>query len=151
MEMPIELRVRLLRVLETGRFFRVGGTGEIPTDVRIVAATNRDPRQAIAEGRVREDLVYRLSSFPIRVPALRERDEDSVLLARVFIEELNDEYGSDTVLSAEAEERIRTAVWRGNVRELRNVVQRAFILADEWGEIDNACGLPAREGARTAR
>jgi DNA-binding NtrC family response regulator len=147
-EMPIELQVRLLRVLETGRFFRVGGTGEIPTDVRIVAATNRDPRQAIAEGRVREDLVYRLSSFPIRVPALRERDEDSVLLARVFIEELNDEYGADKVLSAEAEERIRTAVWRGNVRELRNVVQRAFIMADDWVEIDDACGLPATDGAR---
>jgi DNA-binding NtrC family response regulator len=147
MDMPIELQVRLLRVLETGRFFRVGGTGEIPTDVRIIAATNRDPRQAIAEGRVREDLVYRLSSFPIRVPALRERDEDSVLLARVFVEELNDEYGTDKVLSADAEERIRAAVWRGNVRELRNVVQRAFILADDWVEIDDACGLPSTGGA----
>jgi DNA-binding NtrC family response regulator len=147
-EMPIELQVRLLRVLETGRFFRVGGTGEIPTDVRIIAATNRDPRQAIAEGRVREDLVYRLSSFPIRVPALRERDEDSVLLARVFVEELNEEYGTDKVLSEQAEERIRTAVWRGNVRELRNVVQRAFILADDWVEIDDACGLPATEASR---
>ncbi len=147
-EMPVELQVRLLRVLETGRFFRVGGSGEIPTDVRIIAATNRDPRQAIADGRVREDLVYRLSSFPIRVPALRERDEDSVLLARVFTEELNDEYGSDKVLSPEAEERIRTAIWRGNVRELRNVVQRAFILADDWVEIDVACGLPATDGSR---
>ncbi len=150
MEMPIELQVRLLRVLETGRFFRVGGTGEIPTDVRIIAATNRDPRQAINEGRVREDLVYRLSSFPIRVPALRERDEDSVLLARVFVEELNDEYGSDKVLSPGAEERIQTAVWRGNVRELRNVVQRAFILADDWIEIDDACGLPSTDGALPA-
>ncbi|MEP6702744.1 MAG: sigma-54 dependent transcriptional regulator, partial [Betaproteobacteria bacterium] len=147
MEMPIELQVRLLRVLETGRFFRVGGSGEIPTDVRIIAATNRDPRQAIAEGRVRADLVYRLSSFPIRVPPLRERDEDAVLLARVFVEELNDEYGVDKVLSASAEERIRTALWRGNVRELRNVVQRAFILADDWIEIDDACGLPATDGA----
>jgi DNA-binding NtrC family response regulator len=146
-EMPIELQVRLLRVLETGRFFRVGGTGEIPVDVRIIAATNRDPRQAIAEGRVREDLVYRLSSFPIRVPALRERDEDSVLLAKVFVEELNDEYGADKVLSPEAEERIRTAIWRGNVRELRNVVQRAFIMADDWVEIDDACGLPATDNA----
>ena len=144
-DMPIELQVRLLRVLETGRFFRVGGTGEIPTDVRIIAATNRDPRQAIADGRVREDLVYRLSSFPIRVPALRERDDDPLVLARVFVEELNDEYGADKVLSPAAEERIRTAVWRGNVRELRNVVQRAFILADDWIEIDDACGLPATD------
>ena len=148
MDMPIELQVRLLRVLETGRFFRVGGVGEIPTDVRIIAATNRDPRQAIADGRVREDLVYRISSFPIRVPALRERGEDSVLLARVFIEELNDEYGTDKVLSPSAEERIRTAIWRGNVRELRNVVQRAFILADDWVEIDDACGLPATDATR---
>src|SRR4029079_4339316 len=87
-------------------------------------------------------------TFPIRVPALRERDEDSVLLARVFVEELNDENGADKVLSPEAEERIRTAIWRGNVRELRNVVQRAFILADDWIEIDDACGLPATEGTR---
>lgn len=141
-EMPIDLQVRLLRVLETGTFFRVGGSGEVPTDVRILAATNRDPRQAIAEGRVREDLIYRLSTFPIRVPPLRERGEDAVLLARVFVEEFNEERGSDKVLSAAAEERIRSAVWRGNVRELRNVVQRAFIMADDWIEIDDACGLP---------
>ena len=145
-EMPIELQVRLLRVLETGTFFRVGGSGEVPTDVRILAATNRDPRQAIAEGRIREDLIYRLSTFPIRVPPLRERDEDPVLLARVFVEELNDEHRSDKVLSAPAEERIRTAVWRGNVRELRNVVQRAFIMADDWIHIDDACGLPVVGG-----
>lgn len=143
--MPIDLQVRLLRVLETGRFFRVGGSGEIPTDVRILAATNRDPRQAIAEGRIREDLVYRLSSFPIRVPPLREREEDAVLLARIFVEELNNEYGADKVLSKTAEERIATAVWRGNVRELRNVVQRAFIMSDDWIEIENACGLPMVE------
>src|SRR6185369_16700719 len=106
-EMPIDLQVRLLRVLETGRFFRVGGTGEVPTDVRILAATNRDPRQAIAEGRVREDLIYRLSTFPIRVPPLRERGEDPVLLARVFVEAFNEEHGTDKVLSREAEERVR--------------------------------------------
>ena len=117
-----------------------------PTDVRILAATNRDPRQAIAEGRIREDLIYRLSTFPIRVPPLRERDEDPVLLARVFVEEFNDEHGSDKVLSVPAEERIRTAVWRGNVRELRNVVQRAFIMADDWIHIDDACGLPVVSG-----
>ena len=145
-EMPIELQVRLLRVLETGTFFRVGGSSEVPTDVRILAATNRDPRQAIAEGRVREDLIYRLSTFPIRVPPLRERNEDPVLLARVFVEEFNDEHGSDKVLSAPAEDRIRTAVWRGNVRELRNVVQRAFIMADDWIHIDDACGLPVVSG-----
>ncbi|MEP7085431.1 MAG: helix-turn-helix domain-containing protein, partial [Betaproteobacteria bacterium] len=112
---------------------------------RILAATNRDPRQAIAEGRVREDLLYRLSSFPIRVPPLREREADAVLLARVFVEELNDELGADKVLTAAAEERIRTALWRGNVRELRNVVQRAFIMANDWIEVDDACGLPVVE------
>ena len=145
-EMPVELQVRLLRVLETGRFFRVGGSGEVATDVRILAATNRDPRTAIAEERVREDLIYRLSTFPIRVPPLRERGEDPVLLARVFTEEFNEEHGTDKVLSAAAEDRVRTAVWRGNVRELRNVVQRAFIMADDWIEIDDACGLPVVEG-----
>ena len=148
-EMPIDLQVRLLRVLETGKFFRVGGTSEVPTDVRILAATNRDPRQAIADGRVREDLIYRLSTFPIRVPPLRERAEDSILLARVFVEELNEEHGADKVLSAAAEDRIRTAVWRGNVRELRNVVQRAFIMADDWIAIDDACGLPIVDGSLT--
>ncbi len=144
-EMPIELQVRLLRVLEAGKLFRVGGSAEIPTDVRVLAATNRDPRHAIAEGRLREDLVYRLSSFPIRVPPLRERDDDAVLLARVFVEELNDEYHADKVLSDTAEESIRMAVWRGNVRELRNVVQRAFIMADDWISIDDARGLPVVE------
>jgi DNA-binding NtrC family response regulator len=148
-EMPIALQVRLLRVLETGKFFRVGGTGEVPTDARILAATNRDPRQAIADGRVREDLIYRLSCFPIRVPPLREREEDSVLLARVFVEEFNDACGADKVLSNAAEDSIRMAVWRGNVRELRNVVQRAFIMADDWIEIDDACGLPVVD-ARSA-
>jgi DNA-binding NtrC family response regulator len=142
-EMPIDLQVRLLRVLETGRFFRVGGVGEIPVDVRVLAATNREPRQAVGEGRVREDLVYRLSSFPIRVPALRERGDDAVLLARLFIEELNEENGTDKVLSPLAEERIRMGIWRGNVRELRNVIQRAFILADTWVDIDAAGVLSA--------
>lgn len=141
-EMPIDLQVRLLRVLETGKFFRVGGSGEVPTDVRILAASNRDPRQAIAEGRIREDLIYRLSTFPIRVPPLRERADDAVLLAHVFVEQFNDEHGTDKVLSAAAEDRIRTAVWRGNVRELRNVVQRAFIMSDDWIQVDDACGLP---------
>ncbi len=144
-EMPIDLQVRLLRLLETGKFFRVGGTGEVPTDVCVLAATNRDPHQAVAEGRVREDLIYRLSSFAIRVPPLREREGDAVLLARVFVEELNEEHGADKVLSAAAEERIRVAIWRGNVRELRNVVQRAFIMANDWIEIDDACGLPMVE------
>ena len=142
-EMPLDLQVRLLRVLETGKFFRVGGAAEIPTDARIVAATNRDPNQAIAEHRVREDLMYRLCSFPIRVPPLRERGEDAVLLARVFVEELNDQHGLDKVLSPAAEDRIRAAAWRGNVRELRNVVQRSFIMADDWIEVADASGLPA--------
>ena len=130
-EMPLELQVTLLRALETGRFCRVGGAQEISVDVRVIAATNRDPATAMADGCLREDLLYRLAVFPIQVPALRERGDDIELLARHFLDELNADAGTAKRLSANARAFLRSHSWPGNVRELKNAVQRAFILADE--------------------
>ena len=90
-----EMQVRLLRVLETGRFTRVGGEEELRADVRIIAATNRDPHQAVSDGHLREDLMYRLAVFPITLPPLRERDGDAELLAEHFLSEFNDGTGTD--------------------------------------------------------
>ncbi|MFZ5557998.1 MAG: sigma-54 interaction domain-containing protein [Pseudomonadota bacterium] len=129
-EMRPEMQVRLLRVLETRSFCRVGGEKPIEVDVRIVAATNRDPAQAVAEGRLRQDLYYRLAVFPLRIPALRERGDDAVLLAQRFVEALNQSYGSDKRLAADACAALAAHAWPGNVRELRNAVERAFILAE---------------------
>src|SRR5581483_1822698 len=93
-EMPLELQVKLLRVLETGRFVRVGGSEEIDVDVRLVTATNRDPYQAVREGRLREDLLYRLAVFPLNLPALRERGDDVIRLAEYFLDKLNTKYSA---------------------------------------------------------
>ena len=98
-EMPVEMQVRLLRVLETGRFCRVGGDNEISTDVRVLAASNRDLQQAVASGRLREDLMYRLCVIPVTVPALRERENDALLLAEMFLHQLNDEHAVNKSLS----------------------------------------------------
>ncbi len=94
-EMSLDMQVRLLRVLETGRYMRVGGDAELRSDVRIVAATNRDPHQAVRDGRLREDLLYRLAVFPMALPPLRERDGDAELLAEHFLQRLNAEAGTD--------------------------------------------------------
>jgi DNA-binding NtrC family response regulator len=130
-EMPSELQGRLLRVLETDAVARVGGENEFAVDVRVVAATNRDPAQAVADGRLREDLLYRLSVFPIRLPALREREGDVDLLVSAFLAELNAAEGTRKGLSRSALELLRGHSWPGNVRELRNAMHRGFILADE--------------------
>jgi DNA-binding NtrC family response regulator len=135
-EMPVEMQVRLLRVLETGRFTRVGGDQEIGADVRVLAASNRDLRQAVASGKLREDLMYRLCVIPVNVPPLRERGDDAVLLAEMFLAELNEEQGEQKFLSAEGRRRIVEHTWPGNVRELKNVIHRAFVLSDEEVQID---------------
>ena len=135
-EMPVEMQVRLLRVLETGRFTRVGGDQEIGADVRVLAASNRDLRQAVASGKLREDLMYRLCVIPVNVPPLRERGEDVVLLAEMFLAELNEEQGEQKTLSAEGRRRIVEHTWPGNVRELKNVIHRAFVLSDEEVQVD---------------
>ncbi|HEX4524339.1 MAG TPA: sigma-54 dependent transcriptional regulator [Casimicrobiaceae bacterium] len=135
-EMPVEMQVRLLRVLETGRFTRVGGDQEIGSDVRVLAASNRDLRQAVASGKLREDLMYRLCVIPVNVPPLRDRGDDVVLLAEMFLSELNEEQGEQKTLSAEGRRRIVEHTWPGNVRELKNVIHRAFVLSDEEVQID---------------
>ncbi|MEP9327269.1 sigma-54 dependent transcriptional regulator [Paraburkholderia phymatum] len=128
-EMPIELQVKLLRVLETGVFMRVGTTNEMASDVRVIAATNRDPDQAVAEGKLRLDLYHRLNVFPIDMPPLRERGKDVELLAQAFLDDLNQQYGTAKHFPAEVKEMLLSYTWPGNVRELKNYVQRAHIMS----------------------
>lgn len=130
-EMPVELQVRLLRVLETGSFMRVGTHEEIAADVRIVAATNRNPEEAVAGGALREDLYHRLSVFPIELPPLREREQDIPVLAEHFLSRLNAENQTEKRYAPETLQAMRAYAWPGNVRELRNFVYRSYILADE--------------------
>jgi DNA-binding NtrC family response regulator len=129
-EMPVELQVKLLRVLETDSITRVGAASPTPVDVRIVTASNRDPQEAVAEGILREDLLYRLNVFPIHLPPLRERGDDVELLARHFLDAVNEREGTSKRLGDAAVARLRGLAWPGNVRELKNAVERAAILAD---------------------
>jgi DNA-binding NtrC family response regulator len=135
-EMPVDMQVRLLRVLETGRFCRVGGDQEITASVRVIAASNRDLGQAVAEGRLREDLMYRLCVIPLPVPPLRDREGDVLLLAEMFLAELNDAHGTSKIYAPQSRERIAAFSWPGNVRELKNVVHRGYVLSDDEVEVD---------------
>jgi two-component system, NtrC family, response regulator HydG len=129
-EMPIDLQVKLLRVLEQGAVLRVGGSEPLQVDVRVIAASNRKPEQAVAEGKLREDLLYRLNVFPLQLPPVREREDDVILLAEYFLETLNRESENPPKRFTKAAlDRLRAHSWPGNVRELKNVIQRAFILA----------------------
>jgi len=150
-EMAPEMQVRLLRVLETGRFTRVGGEDELRSRVRVIAATNRDPQQAVKDGHLREDLMYRLAVFPIALPPLREREGDAELLAEHFLAGLNEAEGTAKAFSRQSITTIRAHRWPGNVRELKNAVQRAFILADTEVELDFAgleCAAPVGDCLR---
>jgi DNA-binding NtrC family response regulator len=130
-EMPLALQAKILRALEERRFERVGGTAPVQIDVRIVAATNRALRAAIAARRFREDLYFRLSVFPITVPPLRERPGDIPLLARYFVERFcRDLKKRALALSPGAIEQLQAYRWPGNVRELQNCIERAVILAE---------------------
>jgi DNA-binding NtrC family response regulator len=148
-EMPPDLQVKLLRVLETGTFNRVGSTDTQRADVRVLGATNRVPERAVVDGKLREDLLYRLNVFPLRLPPLRERREDIALLADHFLAEICKEEGKEKRLSKSAYERMNEYDWPGNVRELRNVVQRAYVMAsgatinDEWLELQAGRSSPA--------
>lgn len=139
-EMPVELQVKLLRVLESHRFVRVGGDHEQATDVRVIAATNRRPQEEVESGKLRADLLYRLQVFPIELPSLRERRADIRDLALHFLMELNDADGSEKDFAGEALLFLEDYWWPGNVRELRNVVHRAYIMADDIITLDE---LPA--------
>ena len=139
-EMPMELQVKLLRVLETGCFMRVGSTQMQAADVRVLAATNRSPDQAVATGKLREDLLYRLNVFPIELPPLRERLSDVGLLAQHFLNAFSVQEGQAKHFSAVALDQLAQYRWPGNVRELRNAVQRAYVMAA--GDVIDAQWLP---------
>jgi len=148
-EMPLDLQVRLLRVLETGIITRVGGQEEVHVDARIIAATNRDPQQAVADGKLRHDLFYRLLVFPIALPALKEREGDVELLADVFLRKLNEEYKSEKVFTPAALQQLRAYDWPGNVRELMNTIRRAYIMAPT--DLEEEHLLLSRGGERESR
>ncbi len=131
-ELPLATQARLLRVLETGEYIPVGATEVRKTDVRIVAATNVNIRQAISEGRFREDLYYRLNSIPIQMPPLRERGEDIALLFRLFALQMAEKYRMDkVVLTDEAKQMLMRYKWPGNVRQLKNITEQISILSPE--------------------
>jgi DNA-binding NtrC family response regulator len=135
-DMPLDMQTRLLRVLESRTFYRVGGTMQIPTNARVIAATNRDPMNAVRDGQLREDILYRLAVFPVAVPPLRERGDDVELLADHFLGALNAASGTCKRLSVPARSKLKAHSWPGNVRELRNCVERAFILTDSLLELE---------------
>jgi DNA-binding NtrC family response regulator len=145
-ELPPDMQARLLRVLETQRFYRVGGTSSFSADVRLIVSTNHCPLQAVQSGRLREDLLYRLAVFPITLPPLRSRGEDVELLAAYFLAELNEQAQTQKRLSALARAMLRQHSWPGNVRELKNCIERAFILGDGVLEVTP---LIPEEGVRS--
>jgi transcriptional regulator with GAF, ATPase, and Fis domain len=129
-EMPLELQVKLLRVLQEHEFERIGGSQTIKVDVRVIAASNRDLARAAAEGNFRQDLYYRLNVFPLRIPPLRERPEDIGLLVHYFVRRYATKIGRKiTRVPKETMERLAAYPWPGNVRELENVIERAVILS----------------------
>jgi transcriptional regulator with GAF, ATPase, and Fis domain len=130
-ELPATVQAKLLRVLQEREFQRVGGTATLRADVRLITATNREPARAVTEGRLREDLFYRLNVFSVHLPPLRERGDDVLLLAHHFVRELGARIGrGEPGLSREAQELLRAYRWPGNIRELANAVERALILAE---------------------
>src|SRR5690606_32237616 len=127
-EMPLSIQPKFLRVLEDGIVRRLGGRAELSCDVRLIAATNRDPIQAVETGRFRQDLFYRLDVLRVEVPPLRQRKEDIPLLAAHFLSECQSRYGAPAPgLTEAALERLVAHDWPGNVRELRNVMERVFV------------------------
>lgn len=144
-EMPPDMQVHFLRVLEAGTYQRVGGSDLLRANVRIICASNRDPAASVAEGRMRQDFLHRLLVIPLRVPPLRERGDDAVILAHRFLETLNAQHRTQKTFSKSMLEAIMQHDWPGNVRELRNVVQRAFILSDTQLDTDLLVRAPARQ------
>ena len=159
-ELPLPTQARLLRVLESGEFIKVGSSKVEKTDVRIVAATNVNLRQAIADGRFREDLYYRLNTVPIQIPPLRERGEDVVLLFRKFASDFAEKYHMPAIqLTDDAKQMLLAYSWPGNVRQLKNITEQisiietnrditASILKNYLPEQENVQHLPALSGKR---
>jgi formate hydrogenlyase transcriptional activator len=144
-DLPLELQAKLLRVLQEGEFERLGGTATLKVNVRMIAATNRDLKRAVAEGRFREDLFYRLNVFPIAIPPLRERLDDVPRLTRHFVMTCATKLGkSIETISEQAMSKLSTYSWPGNVRELQNVIERAVILSPARRlELDDLLPAPA--------
>ena len=130
-DLSLSAQVKLLRVLQEQEIVRVGGNKPIKIDVRILAATNSDLAQLVRQGKFREDLYYRLSVFPIKIPPLRERQEDIILLAQHMLAELNQKYNKGKSFTETAVQAMQRYPWPGNVRELKNVVERAFIMSND--------------------
>lgn len=151
-DMPLVLQPRLLRILEEGRTRRLGGSREVEFDVRVLAATHRDIETLVADGVLREDLLYRLNVFTIEIPPLRERTDDIPLLAHHFIRQFNERHETEVDgLREESRERLAAYPWPGNVRELRNVLERAVILCREgWIEPGHLAPY-VRDGGRERR
>jgi formate hydrogenlyase transcriptional activator len=145
-ELPLELQAKLLRVLQEGEFERLGSSRTIKVDVRVIAATNQDLEEAVRTSKFRADLFYRLNVFPIRMPALRERREDIPLLTQFFVEQISQRLGKRiAVIPQEVIDLLKKRLWPGNIRELRNVIERALILTTgehlrlpEWLDEDQA-------------
>ncbi len=130
-EMPVMLQAKLLRVLEDRKVRRLGSSKEVPVDVRVLAATNKDPHEAVRRGELREDLLYRLNVIHVKLPPLRERREDIPLLVEFMVKELSDRHGRPArIVSSEVLELFARHSWPGNVRELRNVVEHAVVVCE---------------------
>lgn len=131
-ELPTGTQARLLRVLETGEYIRVGSSKVQKTNVRVVAATNVDIYEAVQKGKFREDLYYRLNTVPLRIPALRERKEDINLLFRKFVADFTDKYRSPNVqLTEDGQQVLANFSWPGNVRQLKNIAEQIAVLEKE--------------------
>ncbi|MDD6191295.1 MAG: sigma 54-interacting transcriptional regulator [Firmicutes bacterium] len=130
-ELPINLQPKLLSFLESGEFMRVGSTKILKVDCRVIAATNRNLKQMIEENLFREDLYYRLSVIPINIPPLRDRKEDIAPLVAVMLKEINEKNGTNKTISKKAMNMLERREWRGNVRELRNVIERCVVLSTD--------------------
>ena len=143
-ELPQAAQAKLLRVLESGEFRRIGGSVVQKTDVRIIAATNRDLKRMVMEKLFREDLYYRLNVVPITIPPLRERPEDLEALACVFLNQFNRKHGKSRILSAQELAELKSYRWPGNIRELRNVMER-FVLTGEFSTWEREIVIRAEE------
>ncbi|MFC2772911.1 MAG: sigma 54-interacting transcriptional regulator, partial [Segatella oris] len=131
-ELPLATQARLLRVLETGEYIRVGGQEIRKTNVRIVAATNVNMRKAVSEGRFREDLFYRLNTIPVQMPPLRDRGEDIVLLFRLFAMQMAEKYHLPKItLTDEAKQLLMQYKWPGNIRQLKNITEQMSVLSEQ--------------------
>ncbi|QIB67859.1 PAS domain-containing protein [Aminipila butyrica] len=130
-ELSLYLQVKLLTVLQDRKFYRVGGTKEIHTNARIIAATNRNLKEEVAKGNFRSDLYYRLNVVPVHIPALRERKEDVVLLANQHLANLNEKNNTDIKISFELQKILEEYSWPGNIRELNNIVERMYVFNED--------------------